>query len=296
MSNYEFENWAGDEITSIQTGTNLKRPSDHQSLFKYISLDSELSWNHLERTLHELELVGAESEKLNDPFELSPCIFDDLQPSTIAASTKYNNFTERISGKQPRPLEEVFSDVALYRDQAQKFFHSLAKRYRIIAFCERSDSSLLWSHYANSYQGACLHFLAKGLRTRSRPTLGYVTYSKYRPTYPLSLALSLSPKRNGPPIPENATYSNRAESEKILFFTKAEDWSYESELRLVYDVQRTPTVKFDKDGLVSIITGPRFSTKNRQRLDSILRGSKYYQSLIVRKARLSKTTFSVEID
>jgi hypothetical protein len=167
--------------------------------------------------------------------------------------------------------------------------------YRIIAFCERSDSGLLWSHYANSYQGACLHFLAKGFNERQSYTLGYVSYSKYRPTYPLSLALSLSSRPGGSPIPVNATPLKRAESDKILFFTKAEDWSYESEMRLVYDSKDAPSVIFQKHSLVSIIAGPKFSDESRRRLSDILRGSSY-GNIAVRRARLSKTTFSVEID
>lgn len=295
MSSFDFESWTEDAITHIQTGIDLRRPSDHQSLFKYISLNSELSWDYLQRTIHDLELIGSEASHLNDPFELSPYIFDDLQPNTVASATRYNNLTERLSGKKPRALEEVFSDLTPYRNQARKFFDSLTKRYRIIAFCERSDSALLWSHYANSYQGACLHFLAKGLRTISRPVLGYVNYSKYRPTYPLSLALSLSERTDGPPIPVNSSPSKLAESQKILFFTKAEDWSYESELRLVYDHKRAHAFKFHQDGLASIIVGPRFSSENYDRLKALLKESKY-QSLAIRKARLAKTTFSIEID
>jgi len=225
MSDYDFESWTAEELSRIQTGTNLKCPSDHQSMFKYVGLNSDASWGYLRRTLNNSELIGSAALSLNDPFELSPVIFDDLQASTIAAAVKYNRFSP-LSDKEPTPLRDVFPDPEPYRQQARSFLDSVASQYRIIAFCERSDSGLLWSHYANSYQGACLHFLAKGFRWKRHYTLGYVSYSKYRPTYPLSLALSLSPPPVGPPIPVNATPLRRAESEKILFFTKAEDWSY----------------------------------------------------------------------
>jgi hypothetical protein len=244
--------------------------------------------------LHNFELVGSGALRLNDPFELSPFIFDDLQPSTIAAAVRHND-NSTLSGNKPRPLQEVFPDPEPYRRQARSFLDGVAARYRIIAFCERSDSGLLWSHYANSYQGACLHFLAKGFRWRRFHTLGYVAYSKYRPTYPLSLALSLSSKPGGPSVAVNATPLKRAECDKILFFTKAEDWSYESEMRLVYDSEQSPNVVFHQDSLVSIITGPRFSAESRQRLSDILKGSRY-EKVALRNARLSTTTFSVEID
>jgi Protein of unknown function (DUF2971) len=290
MSDYDFESWTDEEITRIQTGTNLKRPSDHQSMFKYIGLNSEASWDYLHRTLHNFELLGSAALSLNDPFELSPFIFDDLQPSKIAVAIRYSHLLERLSGKEVKPVGDLFRDAEPYRQRARLFLDSVAARYRIIAFCERSDSGLLWSHYANSYQGACLHFLAKGFRWKMNYTLGYVHYSKYRPTYPLSLALSLSSNRGG-----RAAALELAESDKILFFTKAEDWSYESEMRLVYDSKRSPNVIFHQDSLVSIIAGPRFSDESYRRLAGIINGSPH-GNIAIRKARLSKTTFSVEID
>lgn len=294
MSNSGFEEWAADEIARIQTGTTLRRPSDHQSMFKYIDLNSKTPWNLLQKTLRKFELAGANAIDMNDPFELSPVVFDDLQASTIADAVSYNPLLQRLQGNAPKSVKDAFPDAEPYRRQARFFLDDVVARYRIIAFCERSDSGLLWSHYANSYQGACLQFLAKGFRWKRHYTLGYVNYSKYRPTYPLSLALSLSAKTGAPRIPVNSTPLKRAESEKILFFTKAEDWAYESEIRLVYDFTEYSSAVFREDSLVSIIIGPRFSAENKRRLAKLIKDS-YYKDLPIRRARLSNTTFSVEI-
>jgi hypothetical protein len=256
MEDYDFERWASEEIIRLQSGINLRRPSDYQSLFKYVSLSSETSWKHLYRTLHNSELTGSSALTLNDPFELSPYVFDDLTPNTIAEAVKHVDNARWLSDQEPKPLKEVFPDITPYRKQAMDYLGTVATRYRIIAFCERIDSSLLWAHYANSYQGACLHFLAKGFRWHGRYTLGRVKYSKHRPAYPLSLALALSTPVNGPPIPMNATPLRRAESNQILFFTKAEDWAYEAEARIVYEPKDNDVVKFKEDSLVSIIVGP----------------------------------------
>jgi hypothetical protein len=294
MSNFGFEEWSAEEIVGIQTGIGLKRPSDHQSMFKYVSLNSDISWDYLRRTLHNQEMIGSAASSLNDPFELSPNTFNDLQPSTIATAVKHNDIMERLSGKKPRPLHDVFPDSEPYRLQAISFLNSVTTQYRIISFCERADSGLLWAHYANSYQGACLQFLAKGFKLK-RNTLGYVSYAKHRPTYPLSLALSLSSKPGGPKIPMNATWLKRTESEKILFFVKSNEWAYESEIRLVYDHEITKSIRFHKDSFISIITGPRFSDENRRRLSYLVKGSPC-EGVVIRSAKLSKTTFSIEID
>jgi hypothetical protein len=204
----------------------------------------------LHNTLHNAELVGSAASSLNDPFELKPYVFDDLQSSTIAEEIRHRDLSFLADG-EPRPVSEVFPNPEPFRQQADSYLDQVLDRYRIIAFCERIDSSLLWSHYANSYQGACLHFLAKGFRWHRHYTLGHVSYSKYRPAYPLSLALALYSKPGRPWIAARATPLQRAESNKILFFTKADDWAYEAEIRLVYYQTQHSVVRFNKDSLVA---------------------------------------------
>ncbi|MCW2284743.1 hypothetical protein M2323_002630 [Rhodoblastus acidophilus] len=295
MSDYDFENWVSHELTLIQNGTNIRRPGYYQSLFKYVSLDSEISWNYLESTLHKLELYGSAASHLNDPFEVSPVLFDDLQPGAIAAAVKYNRFSPNFDNENNRSLEEIFSDSRPSRMRAQSFIEDTIKRYRIISFCERADSGLLWSHYANGYQGICLHFLANGFRWKPSYTIGYVSYSKYRPTYPLSLALCLSVNHEGLPVPVNATPLKRAESEKILFFTKSEEWAYEAEVRIVYDYNLAKNMRFERSDLLSIIAGPKLSDENHHRIIAMIKGSPC-ATVPIRRAKLSKTTFSVEIE
>jgi hypothetical protein len=66
-------------------------------------------------------------------------------------------------------------------------------------------------------------------------------------------------------------------------------------MRLVYDSKDAPNVTFKTDSLVSIIVGPKFSDESCRRLDDIIKGSPY-GNIAIRRAKLSKTTFSVEID
>lgn len=283
----DFESWADTAVARLETGTNIQRPSDHQSLFKYVSLSTDASWELLNRTLHGSELVGSSAASLNDPFELSPYLFDDLTPQTVAKVFRYPPLMLRLEGKDHLSIEEKFADLGPYRQRAKDYLRDVAERYKIVAFCARVDSGLLWSHYANSYQGICLHFIAKGFRYRQLNTIGYVSYSKYRPAYPLSLALTLTGQTAHEPL-------KRAESEKILFFTKADDWAYESEVRIIYGPDAKGHVIFDPNSLVSIIVGPRFSAESRERLRELLKGAPA-EHLPIRDARLSTTTFSVEI-
>lgn len=282
MSDDGLEDWIGREIRELRTGVALSRPAPHQSIFKYVSLNTKTSWDYLERMLESFELVGATATGLNDPFEMSPAIFDDLRPATISAAIGRPGMMERLRGEMPDPIE-----VDKHREIANKYIESVRRYWRVISLCERSDSPLLWSHYANSYKGACIHFLSDGF-SDYKYRFGYVSYANHRPIYPLSLALKLSTgrRRSGDIL--------NSESERFLFFTKAIEWAYESELRIIYNSNKFPSVKFSPDALVSIIAGPRMSEDDFDRLNWAVLNSPLAH-IPVRRAKLSDNSFSVNI-
>jgi hypothetical protein len=181
-----FKHWLA---VAMRSGIHLRRSSDYQSLFKYVDLNSQISWDYLRKTLCNAELIGSGATSLNDPVELNPYIFDDLQPGTIAKAVKRIDLAFLHNGP-PTPVTEIFPNREPFRQQARSYLEQIFDRTRIVAFCERVDSSLLWSHYADSYKGACLHFVSEGFHRHLR--LGNVNYSKYRPYYPLETRLSFS--------------------------------------------------------------------------------------------------------
>jgi Protein of unknown function (DUF2971) len=286
-----FEGWTSGELERLALDVSLKRPSPHQSIFKYVGLNGKKSWDLLERTLNACELVGSTYNALNDPYELSPHLFNDLRPVTIArALGERAPLAARLKG-EPWDPNVLFADVARYEAEARELFAKIQQGARIIAFCDRSDSPLLWSHYANSYEGACLHFTG-GAFERRLSNFGYVSYSTHRPTYPLSLALELSARKRTGYSDDNL---RQAESDKLVFYTKAADWAYEREVRIVYTAPRQTSLPFQPDGLLSVILGPRMSSDNEARLRDLLARSRV-PHLPVRKASLSTNSFSVEID
>ena len=286
-----FEDWTSGELERLALDVSLKRPSPHQSIFKYVGLNGKKSWDLLERTLNACELVGSTYNALNDPYELSPHLFNDLRPVTIArALGERAPLAARLKG-EPWDPNVLFADVARYEAEARELFAKIQQGARIIAFCDRSDSPLLWSHYANRYEGACLHFTG-GAFERRLSNFGYVSYSTHRPTYPLSLALELSARKRTGYSDDNL---RQAESDKLVFYTKAADWAYEREVRIVYTAPRQTSLPFQPDGLLSVILGPRMSSDNEARLRDLLARSRV-PHLPVRKASLSTNSFSVEID
>jgi len=223
----DFENWVEDEIAVSRSSADVKRPTPHSSLYKYISLDNKTSWNYFEKMLVENKLYGTTLRKLNDPFEGVPFIVDDLSAKLIKTITS-NSLVLAHHKKAGKDIPD-FNDLERYRNEAKNYLTELLSDYRVLSFCERGDSPLLWSHYANSYKGACLHFLGRSfISNSSRPNfrgakLGSVNYSNHRPHFPLSLALSMSQKH----MRNRYSYLNRTEFEKFCFFSKGLDWQYE---------------------------------------------------------------------
>lgn len=283
------EDWADSQFKQLTSGTYLRRPGEHHSAYKYVGLNTKTSWDYFERTLNRFELVGSTATALNDPFELSPFIFDDLRPDTVAAAVRFNNLRLKLQ-KLPSTPEENFPDMEPHREAAREYLAKVARYSRIVCFCERSDSPLLWSHYAHSYQGACLHFVGRGFKTKAGK-IGFVTYSDQRPTYPLSLALRLSQPR----VSGDDWGVAQAESDKLIFFSKARDWAYENEIRCIYNANSQGHASFDPLGLVSIIVGPRMSSEDVARVTRLVQASPL-KALPIRRAKLSTNSFSVEIE
>ncbi|MDJ0825234.1 MAG: DUF2971 domain-containing protein [Rhodobacter sp.] len=287
------ETWMDEEISALREGISVRRPTQSQSMFKYVSLNTKKSWEYFAETITTGILRGATSQSLNDPFEMEPHVFDDLRPSVVQRIYGLGGFAEKIRNRRnPKAKPIDANDLETHRKSAERYLNSVRKDYRIISFCERFDSPLLWSHYANSYRGACIHFLGRSF-PRSRGLSGYVEYSSFRPVYPLSLALHLQAEKD-----QRTTSSSRLrqiESEKIHFFTKANEWAYENEIRIVYNSRHHRGLEFDRQGLASIIVAPRMPEKDRDRIQSIVNASDI-PNLHIREAKLSSTSFSVEIN
>lgn len=281
---HEAEAWMSSQFSQIDLGLKLSRPSPNKSLFRYISLRNKSSWTFLEQSLQERKLFGQTANGLNDPFEINPAVVDDLNDDVIENVLKY-----KIKEKDVRDL--IGLDVDHYRDKANEYISKLRENTRVIAFSDRYDSPLLWAHYANSYRGACLHFLGGRMQAINRFEIGQVSYAEQRPLYPLSLALALA----YPSMHSERERIYRWESSKLISFTKAADWSYEREYRIVYDVKRATNFIFQRDSLASIIVGPHMPKDDVNRLVEIILRSDF-KNVALRRASVSNSSFAINVD
>lgn len=257
------------------------------SLFKFISL-TEQSIEKLEQTLAEAKLTGTSPDGLNDPFESLPYLIDDLSDKAIREACEYRSRNEKFVDLTDKwlPLgrQKVF-------DKTERFLKSTRKNARIISFCRRVDSQLLWSHYANSHKGLCLHFSSGGFPSETLRR-GTVAYATQRPTVLASLVAKLAlPEKNS--LPTGRRIEWRTELYRSMFFTKPIDWNYEEEYRLVYSNATTEAVEFGKDALLEVIFGVNTPKGLKNKVKSLTK--KYGYQVAFREAEISKTTFSVDV-
>lgn len=280
----DAESYFDAEITKIQNGAALRSPAPHQSLFKYVSLGGrKTSWERLQKTLSGV-LIGSSASYLNDPFEISPVVIDDLRKSTVDTAIGGQSLLDMLEGKTPDE-----PNYKLLRYEADQYIKQLQRKNRIISFSTRYDSPLLWAHYADGYQGACLHFFAGKLLSYRVRNLHFVNYSSYRRLYPLSLALTLSRRRDYNGL-------KTAESDHLMYYQKAGEWAYEEEVRAIYDGEKHPDgIPFSVDKLASVIVGPKISPETLEQLRNTIASSEI-PNLAIFQAKVSQSSFSIEVD
>lgn len=183
--------------------------------------------------------------------------------------------------------ESMFADGRGPMSSFNKNWHHRASTYRVLSFSDRSDSLLMWSHYAESHFGAVLRFRVATDKMSFFSKLKRVEYVTLIPKlaseedwaeYFLSDADSL--------IPEPFVR---------LLCTKSDDWKYEKEWRVAtHAVSDQPydLFPFDPNLLEEIIIGCRARQTFIDEVKSLLVGPLGHVNVV--RARLSETRFAIE--
>jgi len=124
---------------------------------------------------------------------------------------------------------------------------ALRNKTRIGCFSKKSNSVLMWSHYADSHHGICLEF------DEERSFFKDVNYAKSKPRLDLYSAVSRILAFDY--VGEVISYNDYKFAKKMLepFFTKSSEWSYEEEVRCVLSDNEPNTEGYQWDGERSFI-------------------------------------------
>ncbi|EKK9975525.1 DUF2971 domain-containing protein [Vibrio parahaemolyticus] len=227
-----------------------------QSLYKYRAFDPN-NTKYIEPIFKNSEIYFPFPSELNDPFEcqfqLSVGDLNDLEYKARHRHWAYEvqkNLSPKVTAEEyfkyynTISLDGHLARTKAIRDETYKIIDS---KWGIYSLSSKPLSVLMWAHYANNHRGFCLEFSTNNDYFGRAWEVGYVSQIKY-----LDIL-------DG--IDESSAFN--------ALLTKTDDWSYESEYRLLSNAkgevvglpaQSSHKVSnFPVKALKSIIFGARMS-------------------------------------
>ena len=284
------------------------------TLYKYVRRDGL-------RLLEEKRLKVPSPIGFNDPFEILPG-FEALMPEDRLASL----LSQTLDGDG---IEEIYEETARERgvssseirrelppNQFRARFDSermagivedlapglyrvvqkaISEHLGIVCFTDKPDSLLMWGHYAEGHRGFAYGFdprhpfFHSGEGPDGHRLFRKVVYSRRRPRVVLSEARAPA-----------GIFSERLAHE--FFFTKSEDWAYESEWRLVlpldpeYGASGEPHVRLPEGLLTTVIIGSRASEEDRARVAELIAADEFFRGVELLQASPSDEEFRIDLE
>lgn len=165
-------------------------------LYKYIDI------NGAKLMLGNRNLQFTNASQLNDPFDCHPKLID------------YSNVPDRLAKDSIRKeWEQLIGENRAFNLRNDTWLCSLSKV---------NDSLLMWSHYCYNHKGVCIGLDIDKVMESVPPMFG-TTYIK-----PLVIDVQYQDIIERP-----SAYRPTADMFRYQWRTKAKDWSYEQEVRLV---------------------------------------------------------------
>jgi Protein of unknown function (DUF2971) len=236
--------------------------------------------------LTECKIFFPSPADFNDPFD---CKF---RPIVTASRLKRERYARELVRKRnpimPKRSIKEFAKLgaskASFEEGARRLMARINRSVGILCVTEKNDSILMWSHYADKHQGVCLQF--RGLENPLR-----VIYCDDYPT--------VEPLDYEPFIDRQDATARAKQKEMIerMYLTKAKDWNYEREWRIVdWAAARRGSRGFHPlapDVLVGVILGCRITDHDKQKIMDCISRSKARPKLY--QAVQSPVSFTLDI-
>lgn len=179
------------------------------------------------------ELYASPLQYLNDPFEAT--YIDAIRDVLEQLKMYFGAYTADV--------QKHWNDITTFREKVGVYSLALSdKNY--------PENELLWAHYADSHKGFCIEYDANKLEDSE--------------VYEFNVNKMLIEYQNSPPSIgiEDIVGENKKIFLKKLFGTKSKIWSYEKEIRLLYDSYGVR--KYNPFSLKSIYFGLNMDEKQQK--------------------------------
>lgn len=220
-----------------------------QTLYKYGKLTE-----HSEAVFSSPTIWFSPPAQLNDPFECRPWLtFEGTREQIVdVLSRVLRKHNPGLTAENATAnavsifLEGRHSDPRTWSDLRREVLSILGRKIGLYCMSKKNDSILMWSHYAKDHQGYCLEFEA----TDNTPVFGTAQEVKYSPDLPA------------------VDFFNTPNEEQVdlIFLTKFEGWSYESEWRIIDHASGPGVHEYPAELLHSVIFGFRMPEADRAKI------------------------------
>lgn len=229
-----------DSDNDVEAFENNQTP---EKLYKYRSCSSPDSMRNIIKTIVDNEIYLASSWSFNDIFDCRPVIRSECTDAEFISI-----YVKLAQKRGPRKsIGELMMDAKIACGNSKRdprildvsigMQKELARKVSLAGiYCAtpKNDNLLMWSHYADNHKGICLEFNGKLDIFKEAMEVDYL---EDRPTINSLKKDSLN---------------------KIMrntLTTKSIDWKYESEWRIIRQVNGVGAVKINPDTLTGIVFG-----------------------------------------
>lgn len=228
------------------------------------------------------QLWFSKVESFNDPIDSK---LDYRQEYTEDEIKQYwENFIKNKPDNPPT-LDKLLQDWgnnSSFIEHQNRGFDKYRKGLGVFCFSKNPKNILMWSHYANNHKGIVYEF--KPSLFTDKKTSSFNAFP-YKVNYPNDRCYDL------------LSHTLKEEKKKEQFakelLTKANDWQYEEEYRMI-DFENSGNKVFNKESLISIIFGVR---TNKVEIDILryLCVKHGFSHIKFKKAQFKKAQFEIEI-
>ena len=222
--------------------------------------------SQLMQILQESTLYFSSPANFNDPFD---CQISVDATNTIEEIAKYLENFEKDDEERFKLANELYNTPESWSNLINKVASQSINMQGVCSFAKDYQNILMWSHYTQSHTGVCLKFdLTADLDFFHYPSK--VIYQKNYPFY--------------------NHITSKAKMLDTLMLTKAIDWEYEQEYRIIKMTDIGPKV-FKKEALTEIIFGCRCEIEYIEKIIETVKQLDY--NIVVKQAFVSKYEYKL---
>jgi hypothetical protein len=193
----------------------LQKQLAFQQYYNYQRFDRD----RLLTVIRDKKLYFSDPLGFNDPWDCKPWFnFQPMLEDPVKRQQMVAFFRTLVSQDMlAHPFRKIYDQSILSDDETLKneievFSRNLAdqiRRFRVYCLSTDPLSTLMWSHYADNHHGVCLEF------NKNNPLIEKARPVRYTDTYP------------------EWTPQGSIEDVPVLVLTKAKEWCYEREFRIM---------------------------------------------------------------